>query len=95
MNAPHQPPGLLTSSTLIPSDDAGIKLYVRNKHPSGMRAFSADRILLYVHGATYPSETAFDLPIEGVSMMDSQSWRSAANRVTPSQQRRHMAVERP
>jgi pimeloyl-ACP methyl ester carboxylesterase len=23
-----------------------------------------------VHGATYPSETAFDLPIEGASMMD-------------------------
>ena len=23
-----------------------------------------------MHGATYPSETAFDLPIEGASMMD-------------------------
>ena len=23
-----------------------------------------------MHGATYPAETAFDLPIEGVSMMD-------------------------
>src|SRR5438105_9341069 len=70
MNAPHQQPELVASSTLIPSDDAGIELYVRNKHPSCMRAFSAARILLYVHGATYPSETAFDLPIEGVSMMD-------------------------
>ena len=30
----------------------------------------ADKILLFVHGATYPAETAFDLPIEGVSMMD-------------------------
>ena len=29
-----------------------------------------DKILLFVHGATYPAETAFDLPIEGVSMMD-------------------------
>ena len=34
------------------------------------RNSSADKILLYVHGATYPAETAFDLPIEGVSMMD-------------------------
>ena len=25
---------------------------------------------MFVHGATYPAETAFDLPIEGVSMMD-------------------------
>jgi len=55
---------------MIPSGDAGIELYVRNKRPAGMTNFPADRILLYVHGATYPSETAFDLPIEGASMMD-------------------------
>jgi pimeloyl-ACP methyl ester carboxylesterase len=35
-----------------------------------MRTFWPEKTLLYVHGATYPSETAFDLPIEGVSMMD-------------------------
>jgi len=35
-----------------------------------MKKFPSDRILLFVHGATYPAETAFDLPIEGVSMMD-------------------------
>jgi pimeloyl-ACP methyl ester carboxylesterase len=34
------------------------------------KVFSADKILLFVHGATYPAETAFDLPIEGLSMMD-------------------------
>ena len=28
------------------------------------------RSCCFVHGATYPAETAFDLPIEGVSMMD-------------------------
>jgi pimeloyl-ACP methyl ester carboxylesterase len=55
---------------MIPSGDAGIELYVRNKRPAGMTNFPADRILLYVHGATYPSETAFDLPIQGASMMD-------------------------
>jgi pimeloyl-ACP methyl ester carboxylesterase len=43
---------------------------VRNKRPSGARTFPAEKILLYVPGATYPSETAFDLPIDGVSMMD-------------------------
>ena len=32
--------------------------------------FLLKKTLLYVHGATYPSETAFDLPIQGVSMMD-------------------------
>src|SRR5229473_3016189 len=62
-------PKLETTDTMIPSGDAGIQLFVRNKHPAG-RETSPDKILLFVHGATYPAETAFDLPIEGVSMMD-------------------------
>jgi pimeloyl-ACP methyl ester carboxylesterase len=70
MNAPLKLPELVTESTMIPSGDAGIDLYVRNKRLAGMTNFPADKILLYVHGATYPSETAFDLPIEGASMMD-------------------------
>jgi pimeloyl-ACP methyl ester carboxylesterase len=70
MNAPPKLPELVTESTMIPSGDAGIELYVRNKRPAGMTNFPAEKILLYVHGATYPSETAFDLPIEGASMMD-------------------------
>jgi pimeloyl-ACP methyl ester carboxylesterase len=70
MNAPAKLPELVTENTMIPSGDAGIELYVRNKRPAGMTNFPADRILLYVHGATYPSETAFDLPIEGASMME-------------------------
>ncbi len=60
---------LVTTDTMIPSGDAGIELFVRNKHPLG-RESSPDKILLFVHGATYPAETAFDLPIAGVSMMD-------------------------
>src|ERR1700749_2512101 len=63
-------PKLETTDVMIPSGDPGIQLFVRNKHPAGMRKFSSDRILIFVHGATYPAETAFDLPIEGVSMMD-------------------------
>src|ERR1700693_2773703 len=55
---------------MVPASDPGIQLYVRNKHPAGKEALPADRILLYVHGATYPSETMFDLPVGGASMMD-------------------------
>lgn len=55
---------------MIPSGDAGIELYVRNKHPQGVNAFSNEKILLYVHGSTYPSETAFDLQLNGMSWMD-------------------------
>ena len=59
-----------TTDTMISSGDPGIELFVRNKHPAGKQSFPADKILLFVHGATYPAETAFDLPIEGLSMMD-------------------------
>jgi pimeloyl-ACP methyl ester carboxylesterase len=61
--------GIDTAEYMVPSDP-GIQLYVREKHPSGTQGFATDRILLFVHGATYPAETAFDLPVGGVSMMD-------------------------
>jgi pimeloyl-ACP methyl ester carboxylesterase len=64
------PPKLETESYRIPSVDPGIELYMRNKHPAGAAAFAPDKILLFVHGATYPAETAFDLPLNGTSMMD-------------------------
>src|ERR1700733_7822759 len=70
MNARSQLPDLAVESYWIPAADAGIELYLRNKRPAGMTNFPSHRILLYVHGATYPSEPAFDLPIEGASMMD-------------------------
>ncbi|MGE5640052.1 MAG: alpha/beta hydrolase [Clostridia bacterium] len=65
-----QPSKTVMEEFMVPASDPGIQLYVRNKHPEGMRSFSADKILLYVHGATYPSETAFDLPLNGLSWMD-------------------------
>jgi pimeloyl-ACP methyl ester carboxylesterase len=55
---------------MVPSGDSGINLYVRNKHAEGKTNFPAQKILLYVHGATYPAETAFDLPLNGMSWMD-------------------------
>ena len=63
-------PKLDGESYLIPSADPGIQLYIRNKHPAGVTSFTPDKILLYVHGATYPAETSFDLPLGGRSMMD-------------------------
>ncbi len=53
----------------VPSDP-GIQLYVREKHLANTTAFAPERILLFVHGATYPAETSFDLPLAGQSMMD-------------------------
>src|SRR5881275_2718616 len=55
---------------MVPAVDPGISLYVRNKHPEGVSKFAPAKILLYVHGATYPAETAFDLSLNGVSWME-------------------------
>jgi pimeloyl-ACP methyl ester carboxylesterase len=65
-----QSPKLVTTDAMIPSTDPNIKLFVREKHAETMTSFSPDKTLLFIHGATYPAETSFDLPIEGVSMMD-------------------------
>ena len=64
-----QKPALIAEHITIASDTPGIELYIRNKRPQEAN-FSADRILLYMHGATYPSETAFDLRLDGMSWMD-------------------------
>jgi pimeloyl-ACP methyl ester carboxylesterase len=48
----------------------GVQVYVRNKHLESQNRFSGDKIVLFVHGATYPSETAFDMNLPGGSWMD-------------------------
>jgi pimeloyl-ACP methyl ester carboxylesterase len=61
---------LHTEDLMLASADAGISLFVRNKARAGMRAFSAERTLLFVHGATYASEISFDLKLGALSWMD-------------------------
>lgn len=63
-------PALHTEEFRLPGPEDGVSIYVRNKRPAGTDKFAADRILLYVHGATYPASTAFDLPLAGLSMME-------------------------
>jgi pimeloyl-ACP methyl ester carboxylesterase len=65
-----QAPSLATEEFMVPARDAGIELFLRNKRPQGMAAFSPGRTLLFVHGATYPAHTGFDLPLGGLSWMD-------------------------
>ncbi|HEY6452198.1 MAG TPA: alpha/beta fold hydrolase [Steroidobacteraceae bacterium] len=61
---------LVMEEFMIPAADAGVELYVRNKHERERSSFASDHILLYVHGATYPAETTFDLQLNGLSWMD-------------------------
>jgi pimeloyl-ACP methyl ester carboxylesterase len=63
-------PKLTTESFYVPARDSGIELYVRNKRPEGVTKFEPEKIVLFVHGATYPAESAFDLPLDGMSWMD-------------------------
>ena len=61
---------LTTEEMMVPSSDAGIEIFVRNKRPADMTAFRPERTLVFVHGATYPAHTAFDLQLGGQSWMD-------------------------
>ena len=61
---------IVTEEAMIESPQPGLKIYVRNKHAADLPPASPDRTLVFVHGATYPASTAFDLPLGGLSWMD-------------------------
>ena len=61
---------LVSEDIMVKSPDAGIEIFVRNKRPANMTSFRAERTVVYVHGATYPASTAFDLKLDGVSWME-------------------------
>ena len=61
---------VVMQEAMVPTSDPGIQIYVRNKHRADMKKFSAEKTLLFVHGATYPAHTAFDLQLDGMSWMD-------------------------
>lgn len=60
---------LVVEHFMIASDTPEIELYVRNKRAANLQP-SPDNTVLFVHGATYPSETSFDLQLDGLSWMD-------------------------
>jgi pimeloyl-ACP methyl ester carboxylesterase len=61
---------LVTEEMMVTTADPGIEIYVRNKRPADMKTFRPEMTVLYVHGATYPSETAFDLKLDDLSWME-------------------------
>ena len=61
---------LVSEDIMVKSPDAGIEIFVRNKRPANITSFRPERTVVYVHGATYPSSTAFDLKLDGVSWME-------------------------
>jgi pimeloyl-ACP methyl ester carboxylesterase len=69
MPASAQTPKLVTDEIMVPAEP-GIEIYVRNKRPADMNSFRPERTLLFVHGATYPAHTSFDLKLDGLSWME-------------------------
>ncbi|MBR0858060.1 alpha/beta hydrolase [Bradyrhizobium liaoningense] len=63
-------PDIAVEDIMIPSDTAGISLHLRNKRPTALETFSAERTILMMHGATYSSGSLFDVPLGGISFMD-------------------------
>lgn len=61
---------LVTEEMMVKTGDPGIEIYVRNKRPADMTTFRPEQTVLYVHGSTYPSETAFDLKLDDISWME-------------------------
>ena len=54
----------------IDAVDRGIKLFVRTKMMEGTRTFTNQNIVLFVHGATFPSTPDFDLEYKDYSWAD-------------------------
>ena len=54
----------------IDSVDPGVQLFVRSKMAEGTRQVSADQVVLFVHGATFPSTPDFDLSYKDYSWAD-------------------------
>lgn len=61
---------LITEDMMVPSEP-GIDIFVRNKRPTNLAKYTAERTLLFVHGSTYPAHTGFDIPLGGRSWMES------------------------
>ena len=54
----------------IDAVDPGIKLFIREKMQDGNKTFTKDNIVLFLHGATFPSTPDFDLQFKDYSWAD-------------------------
>jgi pimeloyl-ACP methyl ester carboxylesterase len=66
----HAQGAIKTEHFMLQSSDPALKVYVRNKYLEGKTAFTSDKVVLFVHGATYPAETGFDINLPGGSWLD-------------------------
>jgi pimeloyl-ACP methyl ester carboxylesterase len=62
-------PAVIAENLAVPGREAGITLRLRHVQPAATRKFPAARIVLFVHGATFPSSSTFDVPLPGGSWL--------------------------
>ncbi|MGM0704094.1 MAG: alpha/beta hydrolase [Pseudomonadota bacterium] len=70
MNVNASTDELLRDTHLIDSDTVGIRLQLRRRRRHDMGRASSSNTLVLMHGATFPSESLFDVPVDGASFMD-------------------------
>lgn len=75
MSSNDSGPGITRETFTIPSEDPSIGLHVRNKRPTREHSFPSSKIVLMIHGGTYPAETVYDLPLPGGSWLDYMAGR--------------------
>lgn len=63
-------PANVTQDYHIDAADPGIKLFVRQKMARGNTRYTEENIVLFVHGATFPSTPDFDLQYKDYSWAD-------------------------
>lgn len=61
---------LLRETYLIDSDTAGVQLQLLRRRRPDIGRGSSSTTLMLIHGATFPSESLFDVPMDGASFMD-------------------------
>jgi pimeloyl-ACP methyl ester carboxylesterase len=68
--APAASGALASEDFEVPALDPGITLHLHNKHPPLSASQRGAGIVLFVHGATFPASSTFDVPLRGASWMD-------------------------
>ena len=63
----QSPAKYVTNDYHIDSADPGVKLFVRQKTAKGDVRATDDNIVLFIHGATFPSTPDFDLQYKDYS----------------------------
>lgn len=70
-------PGSRSEDLRVPALDPGIELHLRCKHRADSDRLRDPPVVLFVHGATFPASSTFDVPLPQASWMDRIAYTGA------------------